>query len=221
MNKIQVLGISSYLSGVIYDILRDNEGIDCLDIYLNQTISDKPETPILSFPYSIFDVDTQPDKKLPMIFGVSGPKNKFPIYEYFTQKYAIDRSSFKSVVHKSCYIAKSSVVGNGCFLEQNVTISSQTKLGFGVTVKRGVLIGHHDVIDDFVDINPGAIIAGRVSIGKGAVIGAGAILIDRVKIGENSFVGAGSVVTKDIPAGVIAYGNPCRVIQENLEWKID
>ncbi|MGA3222657.1 MAG: hypothetical protein ABSC65_02790 [Acidobacteriaceae bacterium] len=35
-----------------------------------------------------------------------------------------------------------------------------------------------------------------------------------VTIGENTVVGAGSVVTRDLPAGVLAVGNPCRVLRE-------
>ena len=38
-----------------------------------------------------------------------------------------------------------------------------------------------------------------------------------VTIGENSIIGAGSVVTKDIPANVIAFGNPCKVYREITE----
>lgn len=38
-----------------------------------------------------------------------------------------------------------------------------------------------------------------------------------VTIGDNSVIGAGSVVTKDIPANVVAYGNPCRVAREISE----
>ncbi len=44
-------------------------------------------------------------------------------------------------------------------------------------------------------------------------IGGGAILCPGVTIGENTVVGAGSVVTRDLPAGVVAVGNPCRVIR--------
>lgn len=50
-----------------------------------------------------------------------------------------------------------------------------------------------------------------VHIGKNCWIGAGAIILPGVTIGENTVIGAGSVVTKDIPANVVAYGNPCRV----------
>ena len=53
-----------------------------------------------------------------------------------------------------------------------------------------------------------------IHIGKNCWIGAGAILLPGVSIGENSVIGAGSVVTKDIPANVVAVGNPCRVLRK-------
>lgn len=53
-----------------------------------------------------------------------------------------------------------------------------------------------------------------VTIGKNCWIGAGAVILPGVTIGDNSVIGAGSVVTKDIPAGVVAVGNPCRVLRE-------
>lgn len=53
-----------------------------------------------------------------------------------------------------------------------------------------------------------------VHIGNRVWIGAGAIVLPGVTIGDDSVIGAGSVVTKDIPAGVVAAGNPCRVIRE-------
>ena len=43
------------------------------------------------------------------------------------------------------------------------------------------------------------------------------IVVGGVTIGENSIIGAGSVVTHDIPANVIAVGNPCRVLREISE----
>ena len=53
-----------------------------------------------------------------------------------------------------------------------------------------------------------------VRIGENCWIGAGAMIMPGVTIGDNSVIGAGSVVTKDIPANVVAYGNPCRVARE-------
>ena len=56
-----------------------------------------------------------------------------------------------------------------------------------------------------------------VYIGENTWIGAGAIIVPGVKIGKNVVIGAGSVVTKDIPDGVVAVGNPCRVLREVSE----
>lgn len=53
-----------------------------------------------------------------------------------------------------------------------------------------------------------------VRIGCNVWIGAGAVVLPGVTIGENSVIGAGSVVTKDVPANVVAAGNPCRVLRE-------
>lgn len=53
-----------------------------------------------------------------------------------------------------------------------------------------------------------------ITIGKDCWIGAGAIILGGVTIGDGTTIGAGSVVTRDIPAGVLAAGNPCRVIRD-------
>ena len=53
-----------------------------------------------------------------------------------------------------------------------------------------------------------------VHIGRNCWLGAGVVVLPGVTIGDNTVIGAGSVVTKDIPANVVAVGNPCRVLRE-------
>ncbi|MFO0918077.1 MAG: sugar O-acetyltransferase [Planctomycetaceae bacterium] len=53
-----------------------------------------------------------------------------------------------------------------------------------------------------------------VEIGSDVWVGGGAVICPGVKIGSKSVIGAGSVVTKDIPEGVVAAGNPCRVLRK-------
>ena len=53
-----------------------------------------------------------------------------------------------------------------------------------------------------------------VRIGRNCWLGAGVVVLPGVTIGDNTVVGAGSIVTKDLPANVVAVGNPCRVLRE-------
>lgn len=53
-----------------------------------------------------------------------------------------------------------------------------------------------------------------VVIGNNVWIGSNSVILPGVHIGDNSVIGAGSIVTKDIPANVVAIGNPCKVLRE-------
>ncbi len=56
-----------------------------------------------------------------------------------------------------------------------------------------------------------------IDIGADVWIGGAALILPGVTIGSRTVIGAGSVVTRDVPAGVFAAGNPCRVIREITE----
>ncbi|CCY65993.1 sugar O-acetyltransferase [Marseilla massiliensis] len=56
-----------------------------------------------------------------------------------------------------------------------------------------------------------------ITVGNNVWIGAHVCVLPGVSIGDNTVIGAGSVVTKNIPANVLAYGNPCKVIREITE----
>lgn len=127
-------------------------------------------------------------------------------------------------------------IGEGCYIEPPLRANwgKHTHLGNHVYANFNLtLVDDTDIyIGDHVMIAPNVVIstAGHpidptlrkkvaqfnipVRIGNNVWIGAGAIVLPGVTIGENSVVGAGSVVTKDIPANVVAVGNPCRVMRE-------
>ena len=56
-----------------------------------------------------------------------------------------------------------------------------------------------------------------IQIGADVWVGGGALILAGVRIGSRTIIGAGSVVTRDIPEGVLAVGNPCRVIRDVSE----
>lgn len=53
-----------------------------------------------------------------------------------------------------------------------------------------------------------------IHIGNNVWIGAHSVILPGVTIGDNTVIGAGSIVTRDIPANVVAVGNPCRIMRE-------
>ena len=83
------------------------------------------------------------------------------------------------------------------------------EIGAGSIVTHATILAH----DASAIVMGAGIVVGRVSVGRRCFIGAGAVILPGVAIGDDSIVGAGSVVTKDIPEGVIAAGNPCKVLR--------
>lgn len=65
--------------------------------------------------------------------------------------------------------------------------------------------------------NTGLEYALPVTIGDNVWIGGNTVINPNISIGENTVIGSGSVVTKDIPANVVAVGNPCKVLREISE----
>ena len=91
-----------------------------------------------------------------------------------------------------------------------VTIGDDVMIGPNVTI----LTTGHPIRPDLRKAPTVTQYSLPVTIGSGAWIGANVTILPGVTIGENSVIGAGSVVTKDIPANVVAYGNPCHVARE-------
>lgn len=88
-----------------------------------------------------------------------------------------------------------------------VTIGARTLIGPNVQIYTAT----HPL--DCVERSSGREYAKPITIGEDVWIGGSAVLCPGITIGDRSVIGAGSVVTRDIPSGVFAAGNPCRVIK--------
>jgi maltose O-acetyltransferase len=90
----------------------------------------------------------------------------------------------------------------------NVTIGDYALFGPAVQIYTAV----HPM--SAIERRRGREFAKPVEIGPDVWVGGAAVICPGVKIGARSIIGAGSIVTRDIPSGVFAAGNPCRVIRE-------
>ena len=82
-------------------------------------------------------------------------------------------------------------------------------IGDNVTIASGAKLELHDASTNRI---LGYSKIGRISIGNNVFIGANSLILPNVAIGDNCIIGAGSVVVRDIPSGIVAVGNPCRVV---------
>ena len=128
-------------------------------------------------------------------------------------------------------------VGENCFIESPYFANwggHHVHLGSNIYANAGLKLvdDTHIYIGDCTMLGPNVVIATAghpidpelrakglqynmpVHIGKNCWLGAGVIVMPGVTIGDNTVIGAGSIVTKDIPSGVVAVGNPCRVMRE-------
>lgn len=147
-----------------------------------------------------FEVDSNPwyHKGMPSMEGVriTDEKPHSITLEYDVEK--VSSIHIMQQVSKCCEIIDDTdiCIGDGVMIGPNVTIATAAHpLDAGLR-RQGMQMNR------------------PVTIGSGAWIGAGVIILPGVTIGENTTIGAGSVVTNDIPADVVAYGNPCRVRKE-------
>ena len=98
-------------------------------------------------------------------------------------------------IHTNCYVAQYSELGEGAFLAPGVTFAND--LYPGQKGSREWMSGP--------------------SVGPRAQIGVNATILPFVTIGDGAIIGAGSVVTRDIPAGMVAYGSPAVVVRKVSE----
>lgn len=107
-------------------------------------------------------------------------------------------------------------IGENFYMNVNCVILDGAKVVFGDNVfiapNCGFYSAGHPL--DVEQRNKGLEYAYPIRIGNNVWIVAGVSVLPGVSIGDNSVIGAGSVVNKDIPSGVLAVGNPCKVIRE-------
>lgn len=129
------------------------------------------------------------------------------------------KSSGKNFIIESpfhCDYGYNIEIGDNFYANVNCVILDGASVKFGNNVfiapGCGFYTAGHPL--DVIQRNKGLEYAKPITIGNNVWIGAQCIILPGVTIGDNTTIGAGSVVTKDIPANVLAFGNPCKVIKE-------
>ena len=119
-------------------------------------------------------------------------------------------------VNRPCMISTMSAkaeikVGNDCGFSGTVVAAFES-----IVLGNHVICGANTLITDsnWHPEDPRSGVPAPIRIGNNVWLGVNTTVLKGVVIGENSVIGAGSIVTTDIPANVVAAGNPCRVIKQ-------
>lgn len=106
-------------------------------------------------------------------------------------------------------------VGENFYMNHNCVILDCAKVTFGDNVFVGPNCSFYTPIHPLkaTERNSGIEKALPIKVGNNVWFGGNVVVLPNVEIGDNSVIGAGSVVTKNIPANVVAVGNPCKVIK--------
>ena len=115
-----------------------------------------------------------------------------------------------------------------CEFGKNITIEDDVYINFGCVILdcAEVTIGSHTLLGPNIGLYPvnhaidaeerinGGCCGKPIHIGKNVWLGGDVKVLAGVSNGDNTIIGTGSIVTKDIPANVIAVGNPCKVLRK-------
>lgn len=122
--------------------------------------------------------------------------------------------TFSTAIHPRATVSRGAAVGAGTVIAAGAVVNPGARLACGVIVNTCASVDHDCTLWGGVHICPGAHLAGKVEVGEGAWVGIGCVIKEGCRIGKGAYIGAGAVVLKNVPAGVLAYGTPARVVRK-------
>jgi len=117
--------------------------------------------------------------------------------------------------HPFSSIAPDVALPAGAMVSAGAVVCPRVALGEGVLLNTKASVDHDSTVGAFAHVSAGATVGARCRIGEETLVGIGATVLSGVTIGARSVVGAGAVVVREVPDGVVAYGNPARVVRTN------
>lgn len=211
-SKLLLIGGGGHCKSVIEAVLLSGEfneigiidkpqksGSDVFGIKIIGNDSDLPELKEMGYEYAFISLGS-----------IGDPRRRIELSRILFQL------GFKVpiIVHLSANISSYCQIEEGVFIGKNVIINGGAKIHKNSILNTGCIIEHDCQIGSFAHIAPGVVLSGNVRIGNNTHIGAATVIRQDISIGDNAVIGIGSVVTKEIGDNCLAYGNPCRIIED-------
>ncbi len=125
-----------------------------------------------------------------------------------------------TLIHPGVYIDETTTVGEGTVIAEGVTITANIEIGANTYVQPHAVIGHDIKIGQHTVIGSNCQIGGGDKIGDRVFMGFLSGVTDHISIGSDVIISAGAIVFRELPEGVIAVGNPARIMKRNENKKV-
>lgn len=166
--------------------------------------------------YAYNDAKKTFGKNMEIVLGVGEPA----IRGVLCDKIESDGYRLPTLIHPDVHIPRSTTVGKGVVIQYGCFISCDVVIEDRVYIQPQCNIGHDDVLKKGCMISGLSNLGGAVIVGENTYIGLGTAVRELVQIGDNTIIGMMSAVHRNIENGVVAMGNPARVMAKNDEYRV-
>jgi len=134
----------------------------------------------------------------------------------------LDLKGIEARIEPGSFIREQVEIGERVIVMMGAVINIGAVIGAGTMIDMNAVVGARALVGKNCHIGAGAVLAGvleppsasPVVIEDGVLIGANAVVLEGCRVGQGSVIAAGAVVIGDVPAGVVAAGQPARVLKE-------
>ena len=129
----------------------------------------------------------------------------------------IPLETFETIVHPTASVSGAAQIGRGSVVYQQVTVTTNARLGDHVLVLPNTVISHDAEVGDYSIVTAGVSVSGDVRIGRSCYVGSNSSIRQEVSVGDFSLIGMGSVVLDDVAENSVVVGNPAKFLRHVRE----
>lgn len=121
---------------------------------------------------------------------------------------------FPTLIAKNAWVSNNCTIGDGSIIYPGSCLNHSAQLGRFVVINMNCAVGHDSKLGNYACLAPGVCLAGKTIVAEGVEMGIGSATVQGVTIGHGSVIGGLAMVTRNIAAGVVAFGNPAKEVRK-------
>lgn len=174
------------------------------DVKANGNIS--PKDPLNDYPVKVLGSidDYSFEKNDFCVVAIGDPRSRESVVAKLDKKNA----NYFSFVHQTVIKGENTIIGKGCIICPNVTISCDAEIGDFVVLNIASTVGHDVKIKEFATLSGHADITGYCKVGRGVFMGTHAALTPKTEVEDYAVIGAGTVGIRRVKANTTILGVP-------------